>query len=246
MIAIFRRELRSFFQSPVGYAYLAIYLVIANTIFYLTNVAIRTSDYSSTATAMADTTSYFGVIRYILIITTPILAMKLFPEERKNKTDQILMTAPVSITGMVMGKFLAAYVVYVIGLVPTLFNMFFIASKAAGDFEGATVLGNYVGLLFIGAAFLAVATLMSVLTENMITAFILGAFSLAFFAFIDFLEVTLNNKIVTAVVDAISITQRFSEFNQGLFNIASLVYFLSIAVIFIFLTIRVIDKRRWS
>ena len=234
MIAIFKRELRSYLSSPVGYSYLFLFLLVTNYVFFANNLAA----------ASTDTLNYFAWIRYILIITIPLLAMKLFPEERKNKTDQILITAPVSITGVVMGKFLAAYVMFVIGLVPSLINIAFLAS--VGYVEIGIVAGNYVGLLFVGAAFLAIAMLMSVVTESMITAFIMGAFSLAVFAVADYLAQTLNNTIVTKIVNAISITQRYNEFNQGLFNVSSLVYFLSIAVIFIFITIRVIDKRRWS
>lgn len=234
MVAVFKRELRSFFYSPVGYAYLAVYLFVSNGLFYICNIVTNSTD----------TVNYFNWVRYLLILTTPILAMKLFPEERKNKTDQILITAPVSITGMVMGKFLAAYTLYIIGIIPTVFNMLFLATT--GYLEVGIVVGNYVGLLFVGAAFLALAMFMSVLTESMITAFIMGVFSLGMFALVDLLADTLNNTVVTQIVNAISVTRRFEEFSQGLFNVASLVYFISLAVIFIFVTIRVIDKRRWS
>lgn len=234
MFAIFKRELRSYLSSPVGYSYFFIFLLVTNYIFYANNIAAGSTD----------TLNYFAWIRYILIITTPLLAMKLFPEERKNKTDQILITAPVSITGIVMGKFMAAYAMFVIGILPTFINMAFLAS--VGNLEFGIVAGNYIGLLFVGAAFLAIAMLMSVITESMITAFIMGAFSLAAFAVADYLAETLNNTVVTKVVNAISVTQRYNEFNQGLFNISSLIYFLSLAVIFIFITVRVIDKRRWS
>lgn len=234
MIAIFKRELRSYLLSPVGYSYLFLYLLVTNYIFYSSNIAVGSTD----------TLNYFAWTRYILIVTIPLLAMKLFPEERKNKTDQILITAPVSITGMVMGKFFAAYTLFVIGLVPTVINMVFLAS--VGYLEVGIVIGNYIGLMFVGAAFLAICMLMSAVTESMITAFIMGAFSLAVFAVADYLGQTLNNSVVTKVVNAISVTQRYNEFNQGLFNVSSLVYFISIAVIFIFITIRVIDKRRWS
>jgi ABC-2 type transport system permease protein len=243
MFAVFKREFRSYFQSPVGYAYLAIFLCITNYIFYTSNVAVRDM-YTATTTSNTDITLYFVWVRYILIITIPILAMKLFPEERKNKTDQVIITSPVSITGMVMGKFLAAYAVYVIGLIPTVFNMFFLADK--GFLETGIVVSNYIGLLFVGAAFLAISMLMSVMTESMITAFILGAFSLAIFAVVDYIEQLLNNAFVSTIVNAISITQRFTEFNYGLFNVTSIIYFFSIALIFIFITIRIIDKRRWS
>ena len=234
MIAVFKRELRSYLTSPVGYVYLFFFSLVTGFIFYSSNITAGSTD----------TISYFAWIRYLLIIVIPILAMKLFPEERKNKTDQILITAPISITSMVIGKFLAAYAMFLIGLVPTFINIIFLAT--VGYLEIGIVIGNYVGVMFIAAAFLAIAMLMSVMTESMITAFIMGAFSLAIFAVIDFLSDTLNNTIVTKIVNAISVTQRYTEFNQGLFNIATLIYFLSLAVIFLFLTVRVIDKRRWS
>lgn len=234
MTAVFKREFLSYLKSPVGYAYFFIFLLSTGVFFYLGNVAAGSTD----------TVTYFAYTRYILIITIPLLAMKLFPDERKNKTDQILITAPVSIFKMVMGKFLAAYAVFVIGLIPTLINMIFLST--VGYLETGIVAGNYIGLLFAAAAFLAIATFMSVLTESMITAFIMGAFALALFAVADLLAQSLGISIVTKIVNAVSVTSRYEQFNQGLFNISSLIYFLSLAVIFIFLTVRVIDKRRWS
>lgn len=234
MIAIFKRELRSYLTSPVGYSYLFFFALVTGFIFYTSNIA----------SGSTDTINYFAWIRYLLIIVVPLLAMKLFPEERKNKTDQILVTAPVNISGIVMGKFLAAYTMFLIGLVPTVINMIFLA--CVGYLEIGVVIGNYIGIMFITAAFLAIAMLMSVITESMITAFIMGVFALAVFAVADFMAQTLGISWVTKIVNAVSVTQRYNEFNQGLFNISSLIYFLSLAVIFLFLTIRVIDKRRWS
>ena len=234
MIAVFKRELKSYLSSPVGYSFLFIFLLVTGFFFWVNNIVANSTD----------TIGYFAYTRYLLIVILPLLAMKLFPEERKNKTDQILITAPISITQMVMGKFLAAYTMFVIGLIPTLINMIFLAS--VGYLEIGIAAGNYIGLLFIAAAFLAIAMLMSVLTESMITAFIMGAFSLALFAVADLVAQSLNITILSKIVSVVSVTSRYEQFNQGLFNISTIIYFLSIAVIFIFLTIRVIDKRRWS
>lgn len=234
MIAVFKRELKSYLTSPVGYSYLFIFLLATGFFFYVNNIIVGSTD----------TIGYFAYTRYLLIIILPLLAMKLFPEERKNKTDQVLITSPVSIPKIVIGKFLAAYAMFAIGLVPTLINMIFLAN--VGYLEWGIVAGNYIGLLFIAAAFLAIAMLMSVLTESMITAFIMGAFTLALFAVADLVSQTLNITILNKIVSVVSVTSRYEEFNQGLFNISTIIYFLSLAVIFIFLTIRVIDKRRWS
>lgn len=234
MTAVFKRELRSYLKSPVGYVYLFIFLLATGFFFWAANITAGSTD----------TVTYFSYMRYLLIILIPLLAMKLFPEERKNKTDQVLITAPISISQMVLGKFFAAYAMFVIGLIPTLFNMIFLS--VVGYLEWGIVIGNYVGILFIGAAFLAIAMLMSAMTESMITAFVMGAFTLALFAVADLITQTLNISWLTKIVGAISVTSRYEQFNQGLFNITTLIYFLSLAVIFVFLTIRVIDKRRWS
>ncbi len=234
MLSVFKRELRSYLQSPVGYVYLFIFLLTTGYFFWSFNIMGNSTD----------TASYFSYTRYILIVIIPLLAMKLFPEERKNKTDQILITAPISISQMVLGKFFAAYTMFVIGLVPTLINMIFLST--VGYLEVGIAAGNYIALLFVGAAFLAIAMLMSALTESMITAFVLGAFSLALFAVADTVSNALNITVLSRVVSVISVTGRYAQFNQGLFDISSLVYFLSLAVIFIFLTVRVIDRRRWS
>lgn len=234
MFAIFKREFRSYMTSPVGYAYLFLFAFGTGLVFQLNNIA----------SASTETTGYFTLMRYLLIIIIPILAMKLFPEERKNKTDQILITAPVSITKMVMGKFFAAYAIFLLGLIPTVIHM--VSLSFFGFLEVGIVIGNYIGVLFVAAAFLAIAMLMAVITESMIVAFIMGTFSLAVFAIADIADMLLSNELLSKIVDVISVTRRCNQFSQGLFNVSSIVYFISIAAIFIFLTIRIIDKRRWS
>lgn len=234
MLAIYKREMKSYFSSPIGYVYMFFYLILTGLVFYYFNLYVMSSD----------TSSYFLYSRYILIAAIPILAIKLFPDERKNKTDQILITAPVSITRMVLGKYFAAYTVYVLSLVPGIFNMIFLGLN--GNLEVGTVLINYTGMLLIGAAFLAISMFMSAMTESIIVAYMLSAFVLAIFAVSDIVANTLNNSVLNKIVGIISMTDRFEQFTQGLFNSSTILYFLSVAAIFIFLIIRVIDKRRWS
>ncbi len=234
MLAIYKREMKSYFSSPIGYVYMFFYLILTGLVFYYFNLYVMSSD----------TSSYFLYSRYILIAAIPILAIKLFPDERKNKTDQILITAPVSITRMVLGKYFAAYTVYVLSLVPGIFNMIFLGLN--GNLEVGTVLINYTGMMLIGAAFLAISMFMSAMTESIIVAYMLSAFVLAIFAVSDIVANTLNNSVLNKIVGIISMTDRFEQFTQGLFNSSTILYFLSVAAIFIFLIIRVIDKRRWS
>ncbi|MBQ8605130.1 MAG: ABC transporter permease subunit [Clostridia bacterium] len=234
MLAVFKRELRSYLYSPVGYVYLFFFAIATAFVMYMNNVYAGSTD----------TTGYFTLMRYMLIVAIPMLAMKTFPEERKNKTDQILITAPISIWQMVLGKFFAAYAVFLIGLIPTIIHV--VILSFFGYVEVGIVIGNYIGVLFVGAAFLAISMLMSVITESMIVAFIMSAFALAVFAIADIIAIIANNAVFNNIVSVISITQRCAQFSQGLFDVSSIIYFLSIILIFLFLTVRIIDKRRWS
>ena len=179
-----------------------------------------------------------------MIVAIPILTMKLFPEERKNKTDQILITAPVSITKIVMGKFFAAYTMFLISLIPSVIAMAFLAFN--GHVELGIMAGNYVGILLMGAVYIAVAMLMACITESQIIAFMMGFFALLVFALCELLESVINITWVSKIISAISISARFVDLSNGLFDISTVFYFLSLTVLFLFLTIRIIDKRRWS
>ncbi len=234
MKAVWKRELRSYLKSPVGYVYLFLYLILIGTCFSIFNIAQHSAEVSS----------YFYYSCYVMILVIPILTMKLFPEERKNKVDQVLITAPISITKMVLGKFFAAYTMFLFSLAPSVLAMGFLAWK--GHVELGVMLGSYVGILLAGAAYIAIAMLMACITESQIIAFIMGFFSLLLFAICDVLKTALNNSVVNKIVDVISISTRFEKLANGLFDFSAIFYFFSLTVVFLFLIIRIVDKRRWS
>ena len=110
MLAVFKRDLRSYFTSPIGYVFIAVFLIIANLFFYMYNIMSQTSDM----------TNLFANLLFILSFLLPILTMRLFSEELRQKTDQLLLTAPVSIGKVVVGKYLACLAVFVIAILLTL------------------------------------------------------------------------------------------------------------------------------
>ncbi len=240
MIAIWKRELRSYLKSPVGYVFLFLFQILSGLIICVTNLGMLPYMIS----ANSDVGNYFVFISYILILLVPILTMKLFPEERKNKTDQVLITAPVSIGGMVIGKFMAAFSMFVISLLPSILSMVFLAIM--GNVEYGVVIANYIGILLVAAAYIAIAMLMACVTESQIIAFMMGFFALLFFALCDMLRSLISVEFVTKALSVISVSTRFSQFSAGLFDFSSIFYFISLAVVFLFLIVRIIDKRRWS
>lgn len=174
----------------------------------------------------------------------PILTMRTFSEEYKLKTDQLLLTSPVRPAGIVLGKFFSCLIVFAIALAFTLINVIVIAS--AGTLNIATTVGNYIALFAVASCYISIGLFISSLTENQLVSCIatLGAF-LALYL-IDFTYDLLNATWVKAVIYWVSIFRRYNSFSTGVFSIADLFYYISIAVVFVFLTVRVLEKKRWS
>lgn len=234
MKAIFKHDLRAYFSSPLGYVFLMAFLLVMNIYFFSTCVYTGTNSL----------TSVFSFMIYMLIFMIPILTMRTFSEEYKLKTDQLLLTSPVRPSGIVLGKFFSCMVVFAIGLAFTLIDVIVIA--ATGTLNVATTVGNYIAIFGVAACYISIGLFISSLTENQLISCIatLGAF-LAL-ALIDMTYSLLNATWIKAVIYWISIFRRYNSFTTGVFSIADLFYYVSIAVVFVFLTVRVLEKKRWS
>lgn len=234
MGAIYRRELRSFFYSPIAYVYLAVFYAFAGFYFFGTTLVANTTNLSYV----------FSYLFTISLFVIPILTMRLMSEDKKNKTDQALLTAPVSLPGIVLGKYLAALTVYVVGIAITLVFALIVATFAVPDW--AVVFGHFTGLLLLGAALLAIGTFISSLTENQVIAAI-GGFAVGFGLMLsDSLSSIITSPTAQKFVQGISFTRRYQSFTVGVLNLADTVFFLSVCALFIFLTVRTLEKRRWS
>jgi ABC-2 type transport system permease protein len=195
---------------------------------------------------------------FAMAVLVPLLTMKLFSDERKMRTEQLLLTAPVSITGMVMGKFLAAFSLFAACLAGSCINLiplYVVAAQEKANIGydttnigpvGAQIAGCLIGVLLIGAAFIAIGTFISSLTENQLAAAIITIAVLVGFVGIGLVSDFVDVYLVRLVLGWISVTGRFSSFAQGLFDIGAVVYFVSLAFVFLFLTVRAYEKRRWS
>lgn len=235
MLAIFKRELKAYFTGVIGYVFLVIYLAVAGVLFSYTTLMSMSSDMSL----------YFTLMLIFSAITLPLLTMKSFSEERKMKTEQLVLTAPISLPAMVFGKFLASYVIFAGATVLTSLYFLFLAPYAQLKF--AELLGNVVAMLLVGGVFITIGLFVSALTENQLSAAI-GTIAII----LGFLGVGLLGALLPAkywlrfVLDALSIFTRFQTFVNGYFDLASLIYYLSVGGVFIWLTIRVYDRRRFN
>jgi ABC-2 type transport system permease protein len=171
--------------------------------------------------------------------------MKLFSEERKQRTEQLLLTSPVSLYGMIGGKFLAAYTLFA-GCTLVSFCNFFILYFYVEKIKTAVLFGNLVAILLLGMTFVTIGLFMSSLTENQLAAAIGTVAVLGVLLCIGVVNSVIPVYWIRFVLSSISVFSRFQNFTQGVFDIAALFYYLSVSAAFLFLTVRIFEKRRWG
>ena len=164
MFAIFKRELKAYFTSPLGYVFLAIFYAFSGLFFYIFSLSVGSTDISSV----------FLMMFIVLMVFVPLLTMRLLSEDKKQKTDQLILTAPVSLLSIVMGKFLAAYAIFAIGVAVMPVYGFVMSTFATVSW--LPIWGNTVGLLLLGGIFVSIGLFISSLTENQMIAAIGGFF----------------------------------------------------------------------
>lgn len=234
MLAIYKRELRSYFTTPIGYIFAAVYLCLSAAVFCFTTL------YSLSA----DTTTYFSVMIFAFVVLLPLLTMKSFSEERKSKTEQLFLSAPVTLTGVVLAKFLSAFTVFFACTLLSSLNFIILFTHAQPS--AALILGNLLALVLVGMAFLAIGIFISTLTESQLSASVITISVLLLFLVIGFLNNFIGAPWLRFIISGISVFTRFQNFANGIFDVAALVYYLSITAVFLFLAVRVYDRRRYA
>ena len=235
MLAIYKREMRSYFTGIIGYVFLVLFLAVGGALFSMTTLFSMSASVSE----------FFMYMMMFSGIVLPLLTMKSFSDERKTKTEQLLLTAPISLTGMVFGKFLAAFTMFASAL--TVNSLYFIVLYKYAAVKTAVLLGNYVALMLVGMVFIAIGLFVSALTENQLTAAV-GTMAII----LVFLAVGLINTVLPAnfflryIFNCISIFTRFQTFTNGYFDISAILYYLTIGSVFMYFTVRVYDRRRYN
>lgn len=234
MLAVYKKEMRSYFTGVIGYVYLVIFLAVGGALF----------SYTTLFSMKADVTTFYTLMMLFSAVTLPLLTMKSFSEERKSRTEQLLMTAPVTIPAVVIGKFLAAYTMFGGALLVN--SLYFLFLYQYAVVKTALWLGNVLALLLVGMTFIAIGLFVSSLTENQLTAAV-GTVAIL----LVFLSIGLLNNLLPSsywlryVFNCLSLFTRFTTFTNGIFDLSSFLYYLSVSGIFLFLTVRVYDRRRY-
>jgi len=250
--AILAKELRSYFVSPVVYVVGAVFLLIFGVLSYLAVVnagtqAVRMMQIQGAAAQLNLNDLVFRPTFYsaaiVILLVLPILTMRLFAEERKLRTFELLMTSPIRLNEVVIGKFLGAYLIFLgmlalTGIVPLILSVF-------SSFDWRPVLTGYLGLALMGALFLATGLFASALTENQIVAAFLSFGLLILVWLLGALGSVLGDNPIGNTISYLSFIEHYDRLVRGLVDTKDLIYYLSGMVLMLFLAHRVVESQRW-
>lgn len=224
MWAIYKKEIKTYFLSPIGYISIGIFMIIYSIFFYSTTIAWGYVDMGNL---------YYATARYGLLLMTPLITMRIFSEEKRNGTEQLLLTSPKSVTSIVLGKFFAAVTVILITLIFSI--IYSVIISFFGTINIPTLIITMMGFLLVGMAAISIGMLASSLTENqIISAIITVAILVAPWFLVDF----------SSIFTSIDLIDKFINFPYGLISIADIVSLLSITTVCILITIILIKRRK--
>ena len=233
MSAILKREFKSYFTSPLGYVFLAIFLFFEGYFF------VNLYSYGSPNNEII-----FPSLSFVVVLVTPVLTMRLLSEDRRQKVDQALLTAPVSVAGIVLGKFFAAFAVYVLAFSPVILFELIVTLLSTPNW--LIFLNAWLGAMLIGGALIAIGMFISALTESPIISCILTLICFMLLMVLPSLASLVGVEWVTAAANKIAFVNLFATFTSSLFHVIDVIYLLSVIAVFVFVSIRAVERRRWS
>ncbi len=234
MNTIRKREIRGYFHTPVGYVFIGVFLAVSSVLFYMQILRQRSGDLPN----------FIAEMSYLWMLLSPVLTMRLLAEEKQKKTDQLLLTSPVSLPGIVVGKYLAAVTVLLITAGLTLFFVLIVALY--GTIYPAELAVNYLGFILQGCAFAALDLFISGCAGTPVTAAVM-AFGANFLLWIlDLLENAVQVGWASDVLRFLSLYRRNEPFVMGQLSFAGLLFDLSFIAAFLILTVYHLDRRRYS
>ena len=233
MSAVFKREFRSYFSTPIGFIVLAAFYFFLGLYFSLI-YSYGSPDIATVIVAMST----------VIVFAMPILTMRLMSEDRHQKVDQALLTAPVSLTSIVLGKFFAALAVFAIGFAPTLVFEIIVASYVTVNIM--SYIYALFGMLLLGSALIAIGMFISSLTESAVISAILTLVINILVLYMSSFASMVSVSWIATIIEKAAFITAFENFGQNIFSVADVVYFVSISAAFLFLCVRSLDKRRWA
>lgn len=233
MNAVFKREFKAYFSTPIGFIILAIFYFFLGMYFCI-NYSYGSPDSSTIIIAMST----------ICLFTVPVITMRLMSEDRRQKVDQALLTAPVKLSAIVLGKYFAALALYALCFVPTIIFQIIIATYVPINIF--TYLYSLLGMLLFGSALISIGMFLSSLTESPVISAILTYVVNLTVMYLGGVSSMIQNEKLAAVAKKVAFISAVESFGEEVLSIPDVVFFLSITVAFVFLSVRSLEKRRWS
>ena len=241
MWAIYRKEINSFFATPLAYLIIGIFLILCGLFLWVFSGPFNILDYG-----FADMNSFFLLAPWIFLLLIPSICMRSFAEEIKSGTLELLYIKPISLWRIVMAKFAAASTLSIIAVIPTLLYLYSLSElgTTVGNLDMGLAIGSYFGLLFLILTYTAISIFTSSITDNQIVAFISGlVICFLFYYMWDSLAAEINNKNVSLFVQNLGLKGRFQSMTRGIIDTRDLIYFLSLAAFFLYLTVSKLKSR---
>ncbi len=231
MSAVFKREFRAYFTTPIGF------IVLAAFYFFLGLYFSMIYSYGS-----PDTATVIVAMSTVIVFTMPVLTMRLMSEDRRQKVDQALLTAPVSLTSIVLGKFFAALAVFAIGFAPTVIFEIIVASYV----NIMSYIYALFGMMLLGSGLISIGMFISSLTESPVISAILTLVINILVLYMSNFASMIKVSWIATVVEKAAFISAFENFGENILSVADILYFVSISAAFLFLCVRSLDKRRWA
>lgn len=232
MKAIIKKEINSFFASPIGYLVIALFLVINGLFLW-----VFSGNYNILDSGFADLSAFFELAPWVLLFLIPAVTMRAFSDEKKMGTLELLLTKPISLKNIVLGKYFGAVALILLALIPTLLYVVTISKlgKPEGNWDAGSTIGSYFGLLFLVLAYTSIGIFSSTLSKNQIVTFIIAVF-LCFSLYYGF-EGLASVVNLDFTLENLGMKSHFDSVSRGVLDTRDILYFLSVAAVFIGLTI---------
>ena len=240
MLAILKKEIYSFFSSPIGYLVIGLFLIITGLFLWVFEGVFNIPN-----SGFADLAPFFQLAPWIFVVLIPAVTMRAFSDEKKMGTLELLLTKPISKTALVYGKYLGALTLILFAILPTLIYVLAIyqLGNPIGNLDTGVTIGSYIGLVCLGAVFTAIGVWASTLSDNQIVVFIIAVFCcfILYFGLEGFANYNLLGTL-DATIANLGIQSHYDSISRGVVDTSNLLYFISIIFFFNFLTVYRLKK----
>jgi len=242
MLAIFKKEIRSFLSSLIAYIVIAVFLIATSLFMWIL------PDYNLFDMGYANLDTLFSMAPWLFLFLVPAITMRSFSEEKRSGTIEILTTKPVSDIQIIMGKYLAGVMLVLFSLIPTLLYYLTIykLGSPAGNIDTGAVVGSYIGLFFLASSFVAVGIFSSTISANQIVAFILAMFLC--YCFYNLFDMIADFKLMgslDSIVSGLGINSHYQSISRGVIDSRDILYFISFNTAFIWAAKTAFGSRKW-